>query len=86
MIYIRTTPKVAHERVKKRAREGESVIELKYLERCHQYHEDWLHRERGLNLVFDGNVNIFDEPKVLENWIETIKNYMYHTITHRRTI
>jgi len=80
VIYIRTTSKVAHERVKKRAREGESVIELEYLERCHQYHEDWLNRERGLNLVFDGNVNIFDEPKVLENWIETIKNYMYDTV------
>ncbi len=80
VIYVRTTPKVAHERVKKRAREGESVIELEYLERCHQYHEEWLSREKGLNLVFDGNINIFDEPKVLENWIETIKNYMYDTV------
>jgi len=80
VIYVRTTPKVAHERVKKRAREGESVIELEYLVRCHNYHEDWLNREKGLNLVFDGNVNIYDEPKVLENWIEAIKNYVYDTV------
>lgn len=80
VVYIRTTPNVAHERVKKRAREGESIIELEYLERCNEYHENWLNRERGLSLVFDGNVNIYQEPKVLENWIETIKNYIYDNI------
>ena len=81
VIYIRTFPHVAHERVKKRAREGESVIELEYLKRCHEYHENWLmKKERGLSLVFDGNVNIYDEPKVLENWIDTIKTYLYNTV------
>jgi deoxyadenosine/deoxycytidine kinase len=80
VIYIRTSPNVAHERVKKRAREGESVIELEYLKRCHEYHENWLNKERGLSLVFDGNVNIYQEPKVLENWIEIIKKYMYDTV------
>jgi deoxyadenosine/deoxycytidine kinase len=80
VIYIRTSPNVAHERVKKRAREGESVIELEYLKRCHEYHENWLNRERGLSLVFDGNVNIYQEPKVLENWIEIIKKYMYDNV------
>jgi len=81
VIYIRTFPHVAHERVKKRAREGESVIELEYLKRCHEYHENWLmKKERGLCLVFDGNVNIYDEPKVLENWIDTIKTYLYNTV------
>ena len=81
VIYIRTFPHVAHERVKKRAREGESVIELEYLKRCHEYHENWLmKKERGLSLVFDGNMNIYDEPKVLENWIDTIKTYLYNTV------
>jgi len=80
VIYIRTSPIVAHKRVKNRAREGESVIEIEYLERCNKYHEDWLNKERGLSLVFDGNVNIYDEPKVLENWIDIIKNYIYDNI------
>ena len=80
IIYIRTSPHVAHERVKKRAREGESVIELEYLEYCHKYHENWLNYDKMLSLVFDGNVNIYEEPKVLENWIESIKKYMYATI------
>jgi deoxyadenosine/deoxycytidine kinase len=80
VIYIRTTAKVAHERIKKRAREGESIIELEYLERCNEYHENWLNKERGLSFVFDGNVNIYDEPRVLDNWIETIKNHIYDNI------
>jgi deoxyadenosine/deoxycytidine kinase len=80
VVYIRTTAKVAHERIKKRAREGESIIGLDYLERCNEYHENWLNKERGLSLVFDGNVNIYDEPKVLDNWIDTIKNYIYDNI------
>jgi deoxyadenosine/deoxycytidine kinase len=80
IIYIRTSPHVAHERVKKRAREGESIIELEYLEYCHKYHENWLNHDKMLSLVFDGNVNIYEEPKVLENWITSIKKYMYDTI------
>ena len=25
-------------------------------------------------------MNIYDEPKVLENWIDTIKTYLYNTV------
>jgi deoxynucleoside kinase len=80
IIYIRTSPHVAYERVKKRAREGESTIELEYLEYCHRYHEYWLNRDKMLSLVFDGNINIYDEPKVLDSWITIINNYIYDTI------
>jgi len=41
MIYLRTDPVTAHERVHKRNRKGET-IPLSYLEDCHRYHEDWL--------------------------------------------
>jgi deoxynucleoside kinase len=40
-VYLRTSPEVAHQRVNKRGRKGES-IPLEYLEECHRYHEEWL--------------------------------------------
>ena len=40
-IYLRTSPEVAHQRVNKRGRKGET-IPLNYLKECHQYHEAWL--------------------------------------------
>ena len=39
IIYIKTTPKVAYKRIKKRERVGEE-IPLEYLENCHTYHEN----------------------------------------------
>jgi deoxyadenosine/deoxycytidine kinase len=41
IIYLKCDPKVANERVRHRARAGET-IPLEYLERCHQYHQQWI--------------------------------------------
>jgi len=46
-IYLRTDPKVALARVKKRARSGE-LIELDYLENLHDYHERFLMRKEDI--------------------------------------
>lgn len=78
VIYIKTTPNVAYERVKKRSREGESTIEKEYLNKCHEYHELWLNNDENVKIVFDGNLNIYKEPKLLEYWIKTIKNNLYN--------
>lgn len=40
-VYLKTSPKIAHERVLKRGRPGET-IPLAYLSECHDYHEKWL--------------------------------------------
>ena len=40
-IYLRTLPEVSYERVHTRARQGET-IPLEYLQKCHNYHEEWL--------------------------------------------
>ena len=42
IIYLRTTPEKAFERVKRRAREEESGVTLKYLQQLHSLYEDWL--------------------------------------------
>lgn len=48
-MYLRTTPEVVYERMRKRARSEESCVPLKYLEELHKLHEDWLIANRGYN-------------------------------------
>jgi deoxyadenosine/deoxycytidine kinase len=42
IIYVCTNPALSYERIGIRGREGESKITMEYLERCHQYHLNWL--------------------------------------------
>lgn len=63
-IYLRTTPKVALERVNRRNRKGET-IPLAYLEECHRYHDVWLSDA----LTFQANVA---EPET-QKWISILQ-------------
>ncbi|XP_016985134.1 deoxynucleoside kinase isoform X1 [Drosophila rhopaloa] len=62
IIYLRTSPEVAHERIRQRARSEESCVPLKYLEELHELHEDWLiHHRRPQSckvLVLDADLNL----------------------------
>jgi len=42
IIYLRTSPQIALERVKKRDRVEEREVTLEQLERCHNLHESWI--------------------------------------------
>jgi deoxyadenosine/deoxycytidine kinase len=56
MIYLRCSPEIAYERVKKRNRPEESSITLEYLQSLHQYHEELLIGNPSLNVkVIDVN-------------------------------
>ena len=52
-VYIKTEPKIAHERVLKRNRKGEN-ISVEYLEMCSRYHNNWL-VENNYCIVINGN-------------------------------
>lgn len=41
-VYLRTSPEIVYERMKKRARSEESCVPLKYLQELHELHENWL--------------------------------------------
>jgi deoxyadenosine/deoxycytidine kinase len=64
-VYLRTDPTIAHERVQKRNRKGET-IPISYLQDCHEYHEKWL----SDSFVLDANL---DESMTIE-WISQIKD------------
>jgi len=77
IIYLRTSPTIALARVNKRARQGES-IPIEYLERCHQYHEDWLVSKDPppKTLVLDADVDHAENPTVIDVWAHQIAEFL----------
>jgi deoxyadenosine/deoxycytidine kinase/ribonuclease HI len=74
IIYIKADPEICEDRVKKRGRAGE-IIPLKYLQKCHEYHEEWLNKENN-KLVINANVDITSNIRVQNNWIKAIDNWI----------
>ena len=60
IIYIKTNPNTCMERINKRNRDGED-IPLDYLNKCHQYHENWLSNSSIPITYYDGNTNVNDD-------------------------
>jgi thymidylate kinase len=79
-IYVNTDPEKCYERIHKRSREGEEVIPLHYLESCHKYHNEFLDTLNELKktekLELNGNIDIYENTKVLDNWLESIKLFI----------
>ncbi|CDI97743.1 thymidine kinase [Echinococcus multilocularis] len=42
IVYLRCSPEICAERIRKRDRRGESAISMDYLNQLHDLHEDWL--------------------------------------------
>jgi deoxyadenosine/deoxycytidine kinase len=81
VVYIRTDPVNCHERIHLRAREGEELIPLAYLEECHKYHEEFLDVERGLfkeQMILDGNNDIYLNPSVADEWMRQIDDSIFN--------
>jgi len=79
VIYVSTDPKKCYERIHKRARVGEEVIPLAYLESCHKYHNEFLDETTGIKtnqLVLNGNQDIFAETGLVDAWICTINQFL----------
>jgi len=72
IVYLRTTPEIAWQRVKARARSEEKVIPIEYLRELHDLHESWLlNGEAGDTkdlpapvLVIDANQDMADVPDI----------------------
>jgi deoxyguanosine kinase len=70
-VYVKADPEICHQRISKRARQGEEVIPLEYLKECDKYHEEFLENETN-KILLDGNIDIFEQPETLVSWIEQI--------------
>jgi len=75
-IYVKTTPDIANKRIIKRNRLGEN-IDIKYLENCHKYHEEWLNNLEDNNiLLIDGCIDCDENPEIINKWINSINNFI----------
>ena len=78
-VYVNTEPNKCYERIHKRAREGEELIPLDYLNDCHNHHEEFLDENCGIKinkLVLDGNVDIYKNEKIVEEWLKQINLFI----------
>ena len=78
IIYVNTNYKICNERIQKRSRAGESNIPIEYLENCETYHGSMMQivETKKPNLVLDGNVDIYDNPSIMEVWVQQIHSYL----------
>ena len=62
IVYLRSNPKIVHERMMKRGRSEENQVPLEYLQQLHDLHENWLiHRAFPVPapvLVLDANLDL----------------------------
>ena len=80
IIYVNTTPENSKRRVDFRARLGEN-IPLKYLEKCNDYHNNWLADSSEIIFNFDGNNNFRDNITIQS--IDNIKDFINQIISHK---
>jgi deoxyguanosine kinase len=79
VIYVNTDPTKCYERIHKRARVGEEVIPLEYLACCHKYHNEFLDDQIGIKtnkLILDGNMDIFMNSQIVDEWIASINQFL----------
>ena len=76
LIYIKTNPQTAFDRVIRRNRLGEH-IPLEYLERCNKYHDNWIHSSTIRTLSIDANTDTRHHPHIVNEWLTTIKEFIF---------
>ena len=76
IVYVKTSPEVAHFRVNKRGRAGED-IPLDYLKNCHKYHEDWLATNPMQRLLtINGDVDSNENPDIIGVWNGKVGSFL----------
>lgn len=80
IIYIKSSPETCNNRINQRGRAGEGEIPLSYLKSCNDYHDDMVYSLIEQNnvtiLELDGNVNIKKNTKKLEEWLNSVDNFI----------
>ncbi len=85
-IYLRASPAVCVERINRRARRSEDLIDGKYIAKLHRRHEQWmLDDPRVPTLVIDADALDYDESASLERTVKHVRDFCFHCLwrTHR---
>ena len=91
IIYVKTLPLTSYTRVKKRSRKGE-VIPIEYLQKCSEYHDNWIYSSKYKTLILDGNKEFETNPNILKEWCFKINTFiaentiLYKDFNHQRDI
>ena len=70
IIYLRTSPEKAYQRIKKRNREEELNISYEYIQQLHDYHEEWLMDHTSVDhrvIVIDADLDLPELVSVYES-------------------
>lgn len=84
IVYLRTTPDVAHNRLKKRGRKEEAGVPVEFIEGLHQSYEDWLINQKqgpppAPVLVLDANQGVEKMLETYEMFTEEIRGRKPYT-------
>jgi deoxyadenosine/deoxycytidine kinase len=75
IIYLRCQPEISYERLKIRSRNEESSVPLDYLEKLHNYHDEWLLNNKN-TIVIDVNKDFENDPIESNKIFEQINNFI----------
>lgn len=76
LIYVKADADTSYKRVLKRNRKGET-IPLQYLEKCNEYHDNWIYNEKDVNtIILDANNDKKENINDYNIWIQKIKNFI----------
>jgi deoxyadenosine/deoxycytidine kinase/ribonuclease HI len=87
VIYIKTKPEIAKERINFRNRKGEENIPLEYLQKCDIYHTSWVNNIKvGDKLILDGNTNINENPEYNNTLLSVTDNFIWNKNNDNKNI
>ena len=75
IVYIHASPSVCIDRIKQRSRPGE-IIQSDYIQRCHEYHENWIHSKKCPLLELPANEDVIGTPRLLSERMEKITEFI----------
>jgi deoxyadenosine/deoxycytidine kinase len=75
-VYVCTQPQICYERVHLRARKGEEVIPLSYLEDCDTYHDKFISNIKSEVLILNGNYDIYENKTIVDEWLNDINEFI----------
>jgi len=81
LVYVQAEPELCKQRIIKRAREGEEVIQIEYLKNCDKYHKTMLDKESKNcvcenQLILDGTLDIYENEENKINMIKQVDDFI----------